>query len=90
MKWHFGAAEPAPCAAHTKEGKQLIHGGVFVVRLPTTAIVQYDGICSEDQLIICIRAEMEYIQGDVLLLLLLLGVPACVGIHAACTQNTCE
>lgn len=84
MKWHFGAAGPAPCAVRTKEGKQLIHGGVFIVRLPTTAIVQYDGICSEDQLIIHVRAEMEYIQGDVLLL----GVPACVGIHAACTQNT--
>lgn len=70
MKWHFGAAGPVPRAARTKEGKQLIHGGVFIVHLPTTAIVQYDGICSEDQLIIRVRAEMKYIEGDVLLLLL--------------------
>lgn len=61
MKWHFGAPG-LRSALHAPENVNKSFIKVFFLRLPAAGIVQYDGIRSKDQLIICVRAEVKTLE----------------------------
>lgn len=58
MKWHFGG----PSLRSALRALKWVNNSfikAFFVCLPAAGIVRYDGICSKDQLIICVRGPDE-------------------------------